>query len=203
MSQPASPTFLHRLDRFLARLRPRRELQSLAINALMIAVAWNATYLFRLGLERRLHERLAYDGWVLLGAVMAYLLTFVWLRVPQSMWRFSGFGESKRLPLGCPLAGVFSAAVVMGRRLYGVPRAVLALHPFVALIAVCTVRLGYRALYEHARPNSVERLRVAKLDRSEAVARACAWMVSATVANWMRDDEIHIALKELLGHEYP
>jgi FlaA1/EpsC-like NDP-sugar epimerase len=32
-----------------------------------------------------------------------------------------------------------------------VPRAVLALHPLIALIGLCMVRVGYRMLYEHAR----------------------------------------------------
>ena len=53
-SMPISPKLSpwHKLDRFLARLRPHREPLSLAIDALMIVLAWNATYLFRLGFER-------------------------------------------------------------------------------------------------------------------------------------------------------
>ena len=117
----------------------------------MIVLAWNATYLFRLGFERWLKERPAYDPWVLLGVVAAYLVAFTLLKVPQSMWRFSGFGEVKKLTLGCLAAGLASAAAVMGLGLYGVPRAVLALHPFIALVAVCGVRVAYRMLYEHAR----------------------------------------------------
>jgi FlaA1/EpsC-like NDP-sugar epimerase len=39
----------------------------------------------------------------------------------------------------------------MGLGLAKVPRAVLALHPVVALMGVCVVRIGYRMLYEHAR----------------------------------------------------
>jgi FlaA1/EpsC-like NDP-sugar epimerase len=73
------------------------------------------------------------------------------LKVPQGMWRFSGFGEVKRLTWACLVAGVGSAAVVMGLQLYGVPRSVLALHPVVTLMAVCMVRIGYRMVYEHSR----------------------------------------------------
>ena len=140
-----------RLDRLLTRLRPHREPLSQLIDALTVVLAWNATYLFRLGFERSFVERPPYDPWVLLGVVVVYLGAFAVLRVPQSMWRFSGFNEIKRLALGCLLAGVVSAAAVMGLRFYGVPRAVLALHPFITLVAVCLTRLGYRALYEHAR----------------------------------------------------
>ncbi|HSW23073.1 MAG TPA: nucleoside-diphosphate sugar epimerase/dehydratase, partial [Burkholderiaceae bacterium] len=41
--------------------------------------------------------------------------------------------------------------VVVVARLHGVPRAVLALHPVVTLMALALVRMGYRMLYEHSR----------------------------------------------------
>jgi len=135
----------------LARIRPHREPLSLLADALVVAFCWNVTYLFRLGFERWIEARPSYDPWVMLGVVGAYLAAFAALRVPQAMWRFSGFGEVKRLTLACVLAGSVSAAVVMGLGLAQVPRAVLALHPFVALMGVCVVRVGYRMLYEHAR----------------------------------------------------
>jgi FlaA1/EpsC-like NDP-sugar epimerase len=145
------PTAWHRLDLLLARLRPHRVPLSLLIDGVVIAIAWNVTYLFRLGFERWISARPGYDGWVLLGVVAAYLAAFVLLRVPQGMWRFSGFGEVKRLTLACALAGIGSAAVVMGLGLAKVPRAVLALHPVIALMGLILVRIAYRMLYEHAR----------------------------------------------------
>ena len=114
IATPAAATAWHRLDRFLARLRPHREPLSLAIDALVIAACWNVTYLFRLGFERWLEARPAYDGWVMLGVIAAYLVAFTVMRVPQSMWRFSGFGEVTRLTLACAAAGLASAAVVIG-----------------------------------------------------------------------------------------
>ena len=110
----------------------------------MVVLAWNATYLFRLGFERWWSARPGYDGWVLLGVVAAYLAAFALFRVPQSMWRFSGFGEVKRLTLACALAGLCSAAVVTALGLAKVPRAVLALHPVVALMGLSLVRIVYR-----------------------------------------------------------
>jgi FlaA1/EpsC-like NDP-sugar epimerase len=152
VNTPIPPlSFWHRLDRFLARLRPHREPLSLAADGVLVALAWNVTYLFRLGFERWIEARPWYDGWVMLGIVAAYLGMFALMKVPQSMWRFSGFGEVKRLTWACAAAGVASAAVVMGLQLYGVPRSVLALHPVVALMAACMVRVGYRMLHEHAR----------------------------------------------------
>jgi len=148
---PDSLTLWHRLDRFLARLRPHREPLSLAVDAVVIAACWNITYLFRLGFERWISARPSYDTWVMLGVIALYLVAFAMLRVPQGMWRFSGFGEIKRLAVGCFIAGVTAAAIVMGLQLRAVPRAVLALHPVVALMGVCVVRIAYRMLYEHAR----------------------------------------------------
>ena len=150
-SKTAPPTFWHRLDHFLARLRPHREPLSLLVDGLLIAFAWNVTYLFRIGFDRWFDARPWYDFWVMLGIIATYLSLFALLRVPQSMWRFSGFGEVKRLTWACLVAGVACAAVVMGAQLYGVPRSVLALHPLVTLMSVCMVRIGYRMLYEHSR----------------------------------------------------
>lgn len=149
----SDPTFTpwHRLDRFLARLRPHREPLSLLMDAWVVIVAWNATYLFRLGFERWIVARPSYDVGVLFGVVLVYSLAFAACKVPQSMWRFCGFGEVKRLTLACAAAGLVCAAGVMGLQLYKVPRAVLALHPLVAWVGVCLVRIAYRMLYEHAR----------------------------------------------------
>ena len=150
-SKTPPPTAWHRLDHFLARLRPHREPLSLVVDGLLIAFAWNVTYLFRIGFDRWFEARPWYDTWVMLGVIATYLVLFALLKVPQSMWRFSGFGEVKRLTWACAGAGVACAAVVMGLQLYGVPRSVLALHPLVVLMSVCMVRIGYRMLYEHSR----------------------------------------------------
>ena len=144
-------TAWHRLDLFLARLRPHREPLSLLADALVIAVCWNITYLFRLGFERWLSARPGYDTAVMLGVIAVYLVAFALWRVPQSMWRFSGFGEIKRLTLACALAGTVAGAIVIGAGFAKVPRAVLALHPVVTLMGLCVLRIGYRMLYEHAR----------------------------------------------------
>ena len=152
MTPPNTPDSLWvRLDVFLARLRPHREPLSVAVDMVVVALCWNATYLFRLGFERWLSARPPYDGWVLLGVVLAYAAASVAFKVPQSMWRFSGFGEVKRLLLACAVAGAVSAAVVIGLGLAKVPRAVLALHPVVSLMGLALVRMAYRMTYEHAR----------------------------------------------------
>ena len=58
-------TIWHRLNRFLARLRPHREPLSLLIDSTVVALAWNITYLFRLGFERWLSARPGLKCWAL------------------------------------------------------------------------------------------------------------------------------------------
>ncbi|HSN32802.1 MAG TPA: nucleoside-diphosphate sugar epimerase/dehydratase [Ideonella sp.] len=140
-----------RLDAFLTRVRPRREPLSLVIDGVVVAICWNVTYLFRLGFERWWHARPGYDPWVMLGIVALYLVVFAAAGVPRGMWRFSGFGEIKRLTVACFVAGLLAAVIVLMARLVEVPRAVLALHPFITLMGLASVRIGYRMLYEHMR----------------------------------------------------
>ena len=140
-----------RLDTFLTRVRPYRERLGLLIDALVVAVAWQGTYLFRLGFERWFSARPSYDGWVLLGLVLIYGIVLLLLRVPKGMWRFSGFGEVKRLALACGVAGATAALGVRMASLHEVPRAVLALHPLFTLMLLAMMRMGYRMLYEHMR----------------------------------------------------
>lgn len=139
------------LDAFLTRIRPSRQPLSLLIDAIVIAACWNITYLFRLGFERWVSARPGYDLWVMLGLIALYLVVFVLFGVPKGMWRFSGFGEVKRLTVACFVAGVLGAVIVLMAQLSKVPRAVLALHPVVSLMGLCMVRIAYRMLYEHMR----------------------------------------------------
>ena len=141
----------HRFELGLARVRPHRQPISLLVDGIVIAACWNITYLFRLGFERWISARPGYDAWVMLGVIATYLMVFMLAKIPRGMWRFSGFGEIKRLTLACLLAGSLSALWVLMAQLNQVPRAVLALHPFVALMGLCMVRVAYRMLYEHAR----------------------------------------------------
>jgi FlaA1/EpsC-like NDP-sugar epimerase len=139
----------HRLAALLARLRRHRLAGVLLADALVVIVCWNATYLFRLGFDRWWSARADYDPLVLAGVVAAYLATGLALGVPRGLWRFSGFGEIKRLALVCAIAGGVSAAVVLALGLVKVPRSVLALHPLLTLMGLALARLVYRALYEH------------------------------------------------------
>jgi FlaA1/EpsC-like NDP-sugar epimerase len=141
-------SYWHRIDALLTRLRPRRYALSLLIDAAVIVACWQFTYLFRLGFERWLSARPGYDPLVLAAIVAIYLSVFMLLGVPRGIWRFSGFGEIKRLAIACALAGASAAALVLMAQLSKVPRAVLALHPVITLFGLAGVRIAYRMLYE-------------------------------------------------------
>lgn len=127
-----------------------------------IVIAWNVTYLFRLGFDRWLDARPAYDHWVLSAVVMVYLsLLGIW-RVPSSLWRFTGFAEIRALVVVCSLAGVVVAAGVVGAGLSAVPRSVVALHPFFTVIALAMTRVTSRVWHERSRMRSSERHRGAR-----------------------------------------
>jgi len=160
------------LDAFLTRIRRHREPLSLVLDGLAVALAWQATYLFRLGFDRWISARPRYDVWVMLGLVLLYVLVLWLLRVPRGMWRFSGFGEVKRLLFACLIAGSLGATAVLMAELKAVPRAVLALHPVFCVIVLAMTRMGYRMLYEHMRSRisggSVESHRVLVLGAGHA-----------------------------------
>lgn len=139
------------LDAFLTRLRPHRERLALLLDLAVVALAWQGTYLFRLGFERWFSVRPAYDVLVLAGLLVIYAVMFWLLRVPKGMWRFSGFGEVQRLAAACLMAGLIGAVAVLMAHLHAVPRAVLALHPLFTLMLLAMMRMGYRMLYEHMR----------------------------------------------------
>lgn len=145
------PSIWHRLDLLLARLRLHRQPLSLLVDAVVISACWNIAYLFRLGFERSWQARPGYDHWLLLVVIAVYLTVFIAAKIPRGMWRFSGFGELKRLTAACAIAGMICAVGVLMLQLVQVPRTVLLLHPLITLLGLCGVRLAYRMLYEHAR----------------------------------------------------
>ncbi len=139
------------LNRLLDQLRPRRQSAVLLADAVLIAVAWHATYLFRMGVERWLHERPVYDWAVLLGVILVYSTVSWALGVPRATWRYTSFHDITRLSWVCVGAGLASAVVVLMAHLVEVPRAVLALHPVFSLIVLSLARMTVRMLSESSR----------------------------------------------------
>jgi FlaA1/EpsC-like NDP-sugar epimerase len=140
-----------RLDRLLDRLRPRRQMVAMLADAFLIMLAWHATYLFRMGVERWLHERPSYD-WAVLAGVVAIYSTVSWLLgVPKAAWRYVGFNEVARLGWVCMGAGLACAVLVLMAHLVEVPRAVLALHPLFTLMTLTLARVLVRMAHEQSR----------------------------------------------------
>jgi hypothetical protein len=142
----------------LAALRPHREPLSLLVDAAVVAACWNVTYLFRLGFERWISARPGYDGWVLLGIVAAYLVALRRLRCRRACGASPAFGEVKRLTLACLLAGLAGGGG-HGPGPRKVPRAVLALHPVVALMGWCWCASPTACVRARARAHRRQRAR--------------------------------------------
>ncbi len=196
--------FWQRLDSLLTRIRPHREPLSLAIDGVVVALTWNLTYLFRLGFERWFSARAGYDAWVMLAAVAAYLAAFRIAKVPQGMWRFSGFGEVQRITIACLAAGLVTAVGVLMLQLREVPRAVLAVHPVMTIMALAMVRIGYRMLYEHMRArlsgSAAETKRALVLGAGDAAKRLLAGIQhQGWVVVGLLDDDPHKQGARLMG----
>ena len=140
-----------RLNSFLNPLRHRRQPLVLLLDAGLIFLAWHATYFFRLGFERWVVERPSYDAGVILGILVVYSVMSWALGVPRASWRYTSFPDVSRLALVCAAAGLCSAVVVLMAQLVEVPRAVLALHPFMSLLALSLARMLVRMLSESSR----------------------------------------------------
>jgi FlaA1/EpsC-like NDP-sugar epimerase len=139
------------LNRSLDLLRPRRQAAVMLADAFLILLAWHATYLFRMGVERWLYERPSYDEAVLLGVILIYSAVSWALGVPRATWRYTSFHEITRLGWVCLGAGLASAVIVLMAHLVEVPRAVLALHPVFTLIMLSLARMVVRMLSESSR----------------------------------------------------
>lgn len=138
-------------NRYLDNLRPQRQWVVLLADAGLIALAWHTTYLFRMGVERWLYERPAYDSAVLVGVIAVYSVVSWAVGVPRASWRYASFNEIVRLAWVCLGAGLASAVVILMAQLVEVPRAVLALHPIFALTTLSLARMVVRMLNDHAR----------------------------------------------------
>jgi FlaA1/EpsC-like NDP-sugar epimerase len=139
------------LNRILNPLRHQRTATVLLADALLIAIAWHTTYLFRMGVERWVYERPSYDTAVLLGVIAVYSTVSWALGVPRAAWRYTSFHDIGRLGWVCVGAGLASAVVVLMAHLVEVPRAVLALHPVFSLITLALARMSVRMLNESSR----------------------------------------------------
>ncbi len=139
------------VEKFIQLLSLYRLPAVLALDAILIALAWHSAYFFRLGMERWVHERPYYDWGVLLGVVCVYSVISLLLKVPQAAWRYVSLHEVSQLARLCGAAGLLSAVLVLMAQLVEVPRAVLALHPVFAFMALMMARVSWRMLHEKAR----------------------------------------------------
>lgn len=146
---PSSPWRLFNV--VTRRLRAIRRVAVMAFDALIVFVAWQVTYLFRLGFGGWWSDRPDYDMWVVLGIVGVYLVVMRTMRIERGAWRYVSFLDIGRLSMACVIAGLISATIVLMGHLVQIPRAVLALHPFMSLMMLSLARMAFRMVYEQSR----------------------------------------------------
>ena len=140
-----------RLDQAMSKVHPRNRAVATLADALVILIAWHATYLFRLGFERWQPGRPWYDDFVSFGVVLVFLVSLAVTGVPRGLWRFFGFDDFRRITAACVMAGLVSAVAILMGQLVAVPRAVLLLHPLFCVAGLCLTRMLYRLVAEQAR----------------------------------------------------
>jgi lipopolysaccharide/colanic/teichoic acid biosynthesis glycosyltransferase len=150
-----TPRFWRKVDDFMSRTDGGRRAMSLAVDGLVVLIAWHATYLFRLGFERWQPGRPWYDDYVSLVIVALYLVTLSVFGLHRALWRFFAFDDLRRLLITCTVAGLIGAVSILMAQLVGVARAVLVLHPWFSFIGLVMIRLLYRMLWEHAHARSM------------------------------------------------
>jgi hypothetical protein len=140
-----------RLDRAMSALHPSNRAVATIADAIAIFACWHATYLFRLGFERFLPGRPAYDDYVSVGVVAVYIVFLALTGVPRGLWRFFGFDDFRRIAAACVMAGMVCAVAILLAQLSGVARAVLVLHPLFCVVVLSLMRMIYRLVAEAAR----------------------------------------------------
>jgi FlaA1/EpsC-like NDP-sugar epimerase/lipopolysaccharide/colanic/teichoic acid biosynthesis glycosyltransferase len=133
-----------------SRSYPSIWLMTLAVDGLFIWLAWQATYLFRLGFERWLEARPSYDLQLSLAVASVHVLVLWSVGAHRNLWRYTGLADIRRLVIASAFAGVSTfILVVLVLGLGKVPRAVLALHPLATVVTLSMVRLLTRSVHEH------------------------------------------------------
>ncbi len=129
----------------LADFTYRRQVVTVAIDTLLIVVAYYSAYLLRfeytVGAEQAVFARSL--PIVLLAQVTAFLV----LGTHRGIWRYTGLWDLIRLAQACAAGTVLSVLGVLGvYRFEGYSRAVFVIHGVLLFVLVAATRISFRAL---------------------------------------------------------
>ncbi|MEJ8858372.1 nucleoside-diphosphate sugar epimerase/dehydratase [Variovorax robiniae] len=131
-------------------MRPSRHvLAALAIDLLLITLAWWLAFWLRFNLD--VPEEFAdlaarAGGW----SVAAFAVGLATSKVYRQIWRYSGMAELGQLVTGVAAGALLSAISILMLRYPNFPRSVLLLQPLIVLLLLGAVRAGWRTLTERS-----------------------------------------------------
>lgn len=135
----------------MKRFARHPSVSSLALDLLLVALAWMLAFWIRFNLEvPREFLRLAVQ--TLPVPLLAYLVALTAIGVHRHVWRYISLSELRQLARAVIVAGVLAALIVLMLRVANFPRSVLLLHPLLCLLALLGVRAGWRSVFERALP---------------------------------------------------
>ncbi len=126
----------------------RRAWRQLALDAVLVGLAWLAAFGFRFSLLRNnAPANIVHIVAVTLPtAVLVWLLTLAWFNVYRTAWRHAGLADVWRLARACGVAALALAAVLLVVREPNFPRSIVLIHPLLAGGALLALRLVMRML---------------------------------------------------------
>ena len=136
--------------------RHKGVLPILALDLLLVLLAWWAAYWLRFNLDIPAEfEAMALQAirWVL----PCFAVTLLASGVYRHVWSYIGLPELRQLGAGVLFGGLVSAAVLLMLRIPNLPRSVLVLHPLLVLVLLGAARAGWRTLSERSTVSQGER----------------------------------------------
>ena len=119
----------------------------MVIDLLLVLLAWAVAFWLRFNLDVPADFRaLALASAPL--CVLAYALGLSAAGVYRQVWSYTGLPELRQLAVGVGVGALLCTAFILMLRLPGFPRAVVLLHPLIALLLLGAVRAGSRTVAE-------------------------------------------------------
>jgi UDP-GlcNAc:undecaprenyl-phosphate GlcNAc-1-phosphate transferase len=148
-----------RFVRLIADFPYKRQVATVAIDLLLIAVAYYAAYLLRFERNFPREQPLLVQSFPIV--LVCQLLAFASFRVYQGMWRYAGLRDLVRLVQAASVGTVAAVLVLLFLfRFEGYSRAVFILDWLLLVVLTGASRLSFRALSEILRPAGTDLRRV-------------------------------------------
>ena len=123
----------------------KKSLFALALDLLLIAIAWSLAFWLRFNLDTP-DDFQAMMLQTLPAPLLSYGTSLLLWRVYRHIWRYTSVAELTRLIYGVVFAGLLTASAVLMWRVESFPRSVLLLHPMLVLLLLGGARVSARLL---------------------------------------------------------